>query len=208
MAMMARRSPNLQHFLDLTRDAIAARTRAGDPAAQAAGKIFSALADAGRGEDGAAPPARLAANAHFGAAIDNANQGPADIAALAKAIAVIEPHLTWRTRAGASLAFAGRHANAMFVGPNGLEARDDVWIGMSLMAPDVVYPDHRHPPEEVYIVLSQGQWRQDQGAWHEPGIGGLVYNPSDIVHSMRSADAPLLAVWCLWAGDSARPSAA
>ena len=65
------------------------------------------------------------------------------------------------------------------------------------MAPGITYPDHRHPPEEVYIVLSNGQWRQGSGPWHAPGVGGIVYNPHDIVHAMRSGDSPLLAIWCL-----------
>ena len=65
------------------------------------------------------------------------------------------------------------------------------------MAPETQYPDHRHPPEEIYIVLSGGQWRQADGAWHEPGIGGLVYNPPNIVHAMRATNHPLLALWFL-----------
>jgi quercetin dioxygenase-like cupin family protein len=60
------------------------------------------------------------------------------------------------------------------------------------------YPDHRHPPEEIYIAMSRGEWRQASNPWHEPGIGNLVYNPPNIVHAMRSADQPLLAVWFLW----------
>jgi hypothetical protein len=39
------------------------------------------------------------------------------------------------------------------------------------MAPNTRYPDHRHPPEEIYVVLSGGQWRQASGPWYEPGIG-------------------------------------
>jgi quercetin dioxygenase-like cupin family protein len=66
------------------------------------------------------------------------------------------------------------------------------------MAPGITYPDHRHPPEEVYIVLSEGDWRQESGPWHTPGIGGIVYNPHDIVHAMRSSSSsPLLGIWCL-----------
>ena len=73
----------------------------------------------------------------------------------------------------------------------------DVQIGVTIMAPQTTYPDHRHPPEEVYIALSDGQWRQNDGPWNEPGIGGLVYNPENIVHSMRSGKEPLFAIWCL-----------
>ncbi len=33
--------------------------------------------------------------------------------------------------------------------------------------------------------------------WHEPGVGGVVYNPPDIVHAMRAEAKPLFAIWCL-----------
>lgn len=63
---------------------------------------------------------------------------------------------------GCALLFRDGHVNATIAGPEGLEIRRDVWIGViiSLMAPHMRYPDHRHPPEEIYVVLSDGQWRQ------------------------------------------------
>jgi len=93
--------------------------------------------------------------------------------------------------------FANGHANATLIGQGGLEERDDVWVGISLMAPNIEYPEHHHAPEEVYLVMSPGHWRQDRGEWFEPGIGGLVCNTPNILHAMRSGSAPLLATWCL-----------
>jgi hypothetical protein len=70
----------------------------------------------------------------------------------------IESSLYWRRRTAndgsASANFPGGHANAMILGPGGYEERRDVWLGVSLMAPNVRYPDHDHAPEEVYLVLS------------------------------------------------------
>jgi len=92
------------------------------------------------------------------------------------------------------------HADAAIVGPepDALEQRSDVRVAISLMALGITYPDHRHLPEEVYIVLSEGEWRQESAPWRTPGIGGIVYNPHDIVHAMRSSrSSSLLAIWCL-----------
>ena len=116
-------------------------------------------------------------------------------------VAAIEPQLAWQVRAGAEAhgeQFLAGHANAAIAGSDGIENRADVRIGVSLMAPHTRYPDHRHPPEEIYVVLSDGQWRQASDPWHEPGTGCLVYNPPNIVHAMRSAERPLLALWFLW----------
>ncbi len=53
-------------------------------------------------------------------------------------------------------------------------------------------------------MLSGGEWRQGSNPWHEPGSGGLVYNPPNIVHAMRSAELPLLALWFLWTAAAQR----
>ncbi|SEI01288.1 Dimethlysulfonioproprionate lyase [Rhizobium tibeticum] len=114
-----------------------------------------------------------------------------------------EPRLEWRRRSkydgNASENFVDGHANAMIVGPGGLEDRDDVWLGVTLMAPGVRYPDHDHAPEETYLVLSDGEFRQGDSAWFAPGKGGTFYNRPNIKHAMRSLNTPLFAFWALCA---------
>ena len=68
---------------------------------------------------------------------------------------------------------------------------------VSLLAPHREYVDHHHPPPEVYLVLSPGEWRRRADPWFEPGVGGTVYNEPDVLHNMRSGNAPLFAFWCL-----------
>ena len=123
---------------------------------------------------------------------------------LVEAFLILEPMLCWHKRSGdmlyASANMAEGHANAVIVGPGGVERRNDVRVGVSLLAPYVRYPDHNHPPDESYLVLSDGDFRQGDGDWFEPGIGGTLYNPSNIVHAMRSGNTPLLAFWLLWEG--------
>lgn len=117
----------------------------------------------------------------------------------------IEPWLEWRQRTDdggtASTNFADGHANVMIVGPSGLEVRDDVWLGATLLAPHVRYPDHDHAPEEVYLVLSEGEFWQGDGDWFSPGLGGSFYNEPQIRHTMRSGAKPLFAFWALLAKD-------
>lgn len=119
----------------------------------------------------------------------------------------IEPMLEWTRRpkydGSASDNFSDGHANAMIIGPRGFEERNDVWLGVSLLAPDVRYPDHDHAPEETYLVLSQGEFQHGNSQWFSPGIGGSFYNEPGIKHAMRSLNTPLLAFWALLA-DPAR----
>lgn len=112
----------------------------------------------------------------------------------------LERRLEWKTRPvydnTASGNFLLGHANAMIVGPGGLEIRDDVWLGVSLMAPRVRYPDHDHFPEETYLVMTDGEFMQENH-WFVPGVGGSFYNPPGVKHAMLSKEAPLFAFWAL-----------
>lgn len=122
---------------------------------------------------------------------------------LMDAFFVLEPDLSWHRRptydaATASENFCDGHANCMILGPDGFEARLDVMVGASLLAPHVRYPDHTHSPEETYLVVTEGEFRQGAGDWFSPGIGGSFYNVPMIKHTMRSGATPLLAFWALW----------
>ena len=132
-------------------------------------------------------------------AMDTAISGSPCIKALALSLTPIFPKLKWYKREGDyPKKFIQGHANALIIGKEGLYKLNDLVVGITLLAPKIQYPDHDHPPEEVYITLSDGNWRQNAGVWSSPGLGGLVYNPKNITHSMRAKNEPLLAVWCLW----------
>lgn len=171
-----------------------------DPSGQASvAQIFAAL-------DGAMPTRegggqRLPVCAHLDAATELAPFADTSLRALIEAFRALEPHLKWYLRTGdttnANDAYWQGHANAMIVGPGGLVKHNSVWLGVSLLAPQVRYPDHTHPPEETYLVLSDGEFFQDGRGWFTPGIGGTFYNPPGILHAMRSGNAPLFAMWAL-----------
>jgi hypothetical protein len=93
--------------------------------------------------------------------------------------------------------FMAGHVNAQIIGPDGLEVRHDLIVGVTLMRPNIDYPDHQHEPEELYLVLSEGNWRQKNIPWHTPRLGGVVYNPSNVFHGMKSLNTPLITLWCL-----------
>ncbi|MCQ0091539.1 dimethylsulfonioproprionate lyase family protein [Roseovarius sp. M141] len=194
------RSESLQDFLAAARTAFAAHVdhpRATD----SLHRIFAALETPGEWSETFG--ARLPACAHLAEATDLSHFTDPSLRALVKSFLRLEPDLYWRPRSGdctnAGPGFAENHANAYIVGPGGIERRSDVWIGMSLVAPNIRYPDHTHPPEETYLVLSPGQFMQGHDNWFEPGVGGTLYNPPGILHAMHSGAAPLLALWALWA---------
>ncbi|WP_119389728.1 dimethylsulfonioproprionate lyase family protein [Taklimakanibacter lacteus] len=195
---MTERSKVLQDFLDSVHDVLKS-AKAGPEAGKCIARVFDALerpSSPGRNQ-----PTRLPACTHLPVALETARSGGPSLARIATSFAALEPQLTWTRRpkvdGSQSDNFADGHANAMIIGPNGLEPREDVWVGVSLLAPHVRYPDHDHSPEEVYLVLSKGRFQHGDSEWFEPGIGGSFYNTPNIKHAMASGDEPLFAIWCL-----------
>ncbi|SIT48107.1 putative transcriptional regulator protein [Paraburkholderia ribeironis] len=119
---------------------------------------------------------------------------------IAMALKAVAPLIGWRRRtsgANGSPGYVEQHANGIICGPGGAESRSDVQLGLTIMLPNTRYPDHSHPPEEAYVLLSPGEFRQGDGEWVDPGLGGGIYNTPNIVHAMRSSASPFLALWCL-----------
>ena len=207
---MPQRSPELQNFLHTLHQAILARAADNLQVQAVTSRIMQALETPGIMSD---QKPRLLPVCELLDSVCNeveAFEGPAahslpldtHVVQHARAVQQLSHQLLWWRRANPdalSEPFASGHANTMVVGPRGLEQRNDVWVGISLMAPEICYPVHHHAPEEVYLVLSEGKWQQ-AGTWHEPGVGGVVHNPPDVLHAMSSGPRPLLATWCLWLG--------
>ncbi len=196
---MTSRSPDLQAFLDTLQTALCGAVASDTAAGRMIDRVFAALT--APATPGPVAPTSLPTNDHLDTALENAATASPAVARHAAALGTLAPQLGWHRRVGAEQvgpAFNDGHANAVVIGRGGLEPRADVLIGISLLAPTVAYPEHQHPPEEVYLVLSPGEWRQDDDPWHAPGLGGTVHNRPGIRHAMRAGAAPLLATWCLW----------
>ncbi len=195
--MSNQRDANLQLFLDHVRNAIAAGA---PPIAQrAAGRVFERL-DRETGREMAHAPNQLPVNRHIAAVYSGMKAGPAPLPEIASAFMKLEPHLDWQRRRSARPEdgeFWDNHANATLVGPGGVEPREDVWVGVTLMAPQSRYVDHDHPPEEVYMAFTDGEWWNADMPWTRPGPCGFIYNPPGIRHAMRSGETPMLSVWLL-----------
>jgi hypothetical protein len=199
---MKHRDAPLQAFYDLTETAILRRADSCKNAGPTAKLVFDALRKSAGGKSNSAPE-RLPVCDVLESALHVASAGLAPVPELAAALNNLSPHLQWKRRNNSSLDgtnFHDGHANALVAGQGGFEERGDVRIGISLLAPHVRYPDHRHPPEEVYVSLAGGAWWNANMDWTTPGPGGLIYNELNVLHAMRTEAQPLLAIWCLWVG--------
>ncbi|WP_184498792.1 MULTISPECIES: dimethylsulfoniopropionate lyase [Rhizobium] len=194
------RGESLQLFVDTASQAFDQFAKAPE-ARRSIRQFFAALEQPGVARVGEGSRLPVCAQLDVALAVDTSYYS--SLTRLIEAFKGIEPMLEWRRRSKydhtASDNFVDGHANAMIIGPGGLEERSDLWFGVTLLAPHVRYPDHDHAPEEVYLVLSDGEFQQGEGDWFSPGIGGSFYNVPGIRHAMRSLDTPLFAFWVLLA---------
>jgi hypothetical protein len=194
---MYKRHEDLEHFIRVAEMLFHAQTLP-DAAHQLAVKVFERLehpSDDGKRKSERYPACELLDTTLAPLLGDHSNLGVA-----ARAIKTLEPSIGWQRRTSGlngSDDYLIKHVHGMICGPGGMESRYDVQLGFSLLAPHTRYPDHRHPPEEAYVLLSAGEFRQRDGDWFDPGIGGGLHNTPNSVHAMRSGTTPLVAMWCL-----------
>ncbi|MEI9409443.1 dimethylsulfonioproprionate lyase family protein [Mesorhizobium salmacidum] len=85
-------------------------------------------------------------------------------------------------------------------GTRGHFANDEVAAGLLILGPGIVYPDHHHVAEEIYIPLTGGtEWRMGEGSFRTREAGEVVHHASNVNHAMRTGKEPLLALY-IWHG--------
>jgi hypothetical protein len=145
------------------------------------------------------PPA-LHIKTLFDQALSDFHNAKPEVGPVTVGIKKLLPYANWIKRKAAPGQcddFVERHSHAVLLGPNMAIGCERVTIGVAIMEPWVTYPFHQHAPEEFYLVLSEGWWYREGNGWWSPGMGGIVHNEPSVVHSMKSDDRPLLAVWGL-----------
>ena len=85
-------------------------------------------------------------------------------------------------------------------GTRGHFVNDEVAGGLLILGPGIVYPDHHHIAEEIYIPRTGGtEWRMGEGGFRMRDAGEVIHHASNLSHAMRTTKAPLMALY-LWRG--------
>lgn len=122
---------------------------------------------------------------------------------LAEALRPIASALPWRygyaPRADAP-GLESAMAWAELIGPLAPIVSHEVCFGLTLIGPRSFYPPHRHPAIELYrILVGEPLWTVATSTSAQ-SPGALIFHDRDVVHAMRTGDAPLLAIYS-WTGD-------
>jgi len=146
------------------------------------------------------------ARALLPAALAAAERGP--LADIARAFALVEPALGWTQNPNYADAKLGQgymagYAYSDFVGPRGLMAGKGVAMGVLILGPRRLYPDHNHPAAEIYHVLSgTAEWSRDGKAFAPKAPGTAIHHAPWVRHAMRIGEDTLLALYG-WVGEVA-----
>ncbi|WP_027051371.1 dimethylsulfonioproprionate lyase family protein [Mesorhizobium erdmanii] len=85
-------------------------------------------------------------------------------------------------------------------GTRGHFVNDEVAAGLLILGPGIVYPDHHHVAEEIYIPLTGGtEWRMGEGGFRKREAGEVIHHAANVNHAMRTGNEPLLALY-IWRG--------
>jgi hypothetical protein len=86
-------------------------------------------------------------------------------------------------------------------GPDGIAVCRSFRCGLYLQSPAAFYPSHCHEADELYLVLSGvGSWQQGCSPGKNKVPGSLIHHAPNVLHSIRSAEHPVLALW-VWTGN-------
>lgn len=152
------------------------------------------------------PPRRDPVAAHFPTL---ARLGIPETAPLIGAVAELSDRLPWvrSTLAdGPMLEFDRGHCYCTLVGPEAWVPMKDLYLGLYIQAPNVMYPAHEHAAEELYFTLAgTGDWAKGP---KQPGAKDFVPMPPGVfirhrpwqAHAMETKAEPMLAAWA-WVGD-------
>lgn len=127
-------------------------------------------------------------------------------------LAALGPALIWTRnpnyRSRPNPRFLANYGYGVILGPADRRARplvDDTAasMGLLMLGPDVVYPRHRHPAEEIYIPLAgTAWWQRGDAPWRRVKPGSAIHHPPLMPHATRTGGDPLVALY-IWQGEIA-----
>ena len=114
---------------------------------------------------------------------------------LQNAVLLASDHMLWReTYKGCNgTQFMDRWGCFAVVGEGGPFASDKLRLFVIYMPPSLFYPWHRHPAEEMYLVIAgQAVFKKEGCKDRILSEGDTVFHASDQAHAIETREAPLL----------------
>jgi quercetin dioxygenase-like cupin family protein len=141
---------------------------------------------------------------HLNAALAAAQASP--LQPIASAIEPIARTCTWTQNPNyiahpPSPSFLANYGYVEWVGPCRTIHSTAIRVGILILGPATEYPEHHHPAEEVYHIISgHTLWSKAAEPWCQHPPGTAIHHAPHIPHATKTLAEPLLALYC-WSGD-------
>ncbi len=146
-------------------------------AKRTAGRVFHKLMHAEPlHPSGKTMPAAL--QAMFNRSLKKLEKAGPLLGALASDLKAMDELLRWspgRSGPYAGRSFEAQHSHAIIVGPGGLEERQDLRVGLTLMAPYCRFPDHQPHQARAYLALSSSEFCVGADGWEHINPGAVFF---------------------------------
>ncbi|KSV60995.1 hypothetical protein N185_37650 [Sinorhizobium sp. GW3] len=136
---------------------------------------------------------------HLDTALEAASVVEGPLAAVVSCLGELHSNLCWyrgETGPYASVNFVQDHAHSLLVGQGGIEERDDIELGLTVMGPFSRSPDHRRELPVAYLALSRGEVQVGDNDWASYFPGEIFFADEGDHVAMRCTRSPLLLLWC------------
>jgi len=83
--------------------------------------------------------------------------------------------------------------NGEGIGPDGRLKHNEVILGLFLLGPNVTYPEHAHPAEEFYIVLTENpEFKVGNNNFELKEAGAAIFHHAN---QKLQKKVPMMYVW-------------
>lgn len=95
-----------------------------------------------------------------------------------------------------SQSFLPSFANGEGIGPDGCLTHGEVILGLFILGPNTTYPEHAHPAEEFYIILTGNpEFKVGDKPFLLQAEGAVVLHHSEMNHAIRTSTEPFYAIF-------------
>ena len=96
--------------------------------------------------------------------------------------------------------FLNQYGWIKLLGPDGYWHSDQISSGFLILGDNIIYPQHWHEAEELYLPISgDAKWYHQNQGWQLQPAGSLIHHASRIKHATRTIGEPMIALY-LWRG--------
>ncbi|WP_352231033.1 dimethylsulfonioproprionate lyase family protein [Brucella sp. NBRC 12950] len=116
-----------------------------------------------------------------------------------ESLVTLLPNLRWHctfSEVHSHTHYVRAHLHTIIIGRQGIEERDDIAVGATVIAPSPTFPHLVRYRGQVILMLASGEVRKNGGSWRRVPAGTVLHTDERFIYELRNRDTSLLILWC------------